>query len=111
MAWHPPPAPFRGQVWGIEIPNVGLKPALVISNNTRNGKLNDVVVVRLTTAQKPQIPSVIPLTASDAPLVGSVLCDDINAVPKTWFRTMWGAISQGTMVRVEDGIKHALRLQ
>jgi mRNA interferase MazF len=51
-------APSRGQVWWA---GVGLaeKRFVIVSNNVRNRKLNDVLGVRLTTSPKPDLPSIV----------------------------------------------------
>jgi mRNA interferase MazF len=89
----------------------GRKPYLVLSNNQRNRQLDDVIRVPITTTRKPeQLRSVVALAAEDHPLVGNVLCDDIYPVFKDEIRAMWGAVSQATMRRVEDGLRSALGL-
>jgi mRNA interferase MazF len=104
--------PARGQVVWVELPDVdGRKPYLVVSNNQRNRNLDDVLGVRITTTRKPaHLTSVVTLSPDDHPLVGSVLCDDIYPVFKEEIRGMWGAVTQNTMRRVEDGLRAALGL-
>jgi mRNA interferase MazF len=104
--------PVRGQVVWVELPGVeGRKPYLVVSNNQRNRQLGDILGARVTTTRKPEhLRSVITLTPEDHPLVGSVLCDDIYPVFKDEIRAMWGAVTQNTMRRVEDGLRIALGL-
>lgn len=104
--------PVCGQVVWVELSGVeGRKPYLVVSNNQRNRQLDDVIGVRITTTRKPeQLRSVVALAAEDHPLVGNVLCDDVYPVFKDEIRAMWGAVSQATMRRVEDGLRSALGL-
>lgn len=103
------PTPLRGQVWWVDIPRVGRKPLLVVSNNNRNRALPSVLVVRITTAPKPEVPSVVCLPAGEA-VTGSVLCDDILVVPKNRLEKQAGGVSAGAMKRVGDGLRVALAL-
>ncbi|MGL5851515.1 MAG: type II toxin-antitoxin system PemK/MazF family toxin [Phycicoccus sp.] len=70
--------PFlRGRVYGATLPNIGAeKYFLAVSNNARNRQLGSALVVWLTTAAKPALPSIVPLGAPEA-FVGSAVCDDI----------------------------------
>lgn len=101
--------PLRGQVWWVEIPRAGRKPLLVVSNNIRNRALPSVLAVRITTAPKPEIRSVVPLPEGE-PLVGSALCDDILVVPKDRLEAPAGGLSAGTMARIDAGLRAALAL-
>lgn len=108
----PPAAPsvLRGQVWWVDIPDVGEKPAVIVSNNSRNVKLQDVLVARISTSPKPPLPTVIPTHAKNDPINGSVLCDDILPIDKAALRRPAGALCFNTMQAVDDGIRAALRL-
>ncbi|MBI4728258.1 MAG: type II toxin-antitoxin system PemK/MazF family toxin [Acidobacteria bacterium] len=103
------PQPLRGQVWWVEIPCAGRKPLLVVSNNIRNRALPSVLTIRITTAPKPEIPSIVPFLAGE-PLAGSALCDDILLVPKDRLGAPAGCLSAGTMARVDEGLRAALAL-
>jgi mRNA interferase MazF len=101
---------LRGQVWEAEVPNLGRKPFLILSNNGRNRALSDVLAVRVTTAPKPDLPTIVELEHQDQPVVGRVLCDDLSGVPKSWFKRYMGPVSRGTLQRVENGVRVALGL-
>ena len=101
--------PVRGVVYRGDL-GYGLKPFLVVSNNTRNQKLNDCLVVRLTTTTKPDLPSIVKLEAADAPLVGYVLCDDIAPAYRDELRERIGALSLPSMVRVAAALRAALAM-
>jgi mRNA interferase MazF len=89
----------------------GPKPVLVVSDNSRNRRLRSVLTVRLTTtANLPDIPSVVPVAATDHPLVGSVLCDDIIEVYDEDVIKDLGAVCPATMRLVEIGLRSALSL-
>ncbi|MGW3021212.1 type II toxin-antitoxin system PemK/MazF family toxin [Streptomyces longwoodensis] len=101
--------PVRGVVYRADL-GYGLKPFLVVSNNTRNQNLNDCLVVRLTTTSKPDLPSIVKLAAADAPLVGYVCCDDIVPAYRNELRERIGALSLPSMMRVASALKAALAI-
>jgi mRNA interferase MazF len=101
--------PVRGLVYRADL-GYGLKPFLVVSNNTRNQKLGDCLAVRLTTTTKPDLPSIVKLQAADAPLVGYVCCDDISTVFRNELRQQVGALSLPSMMRVASALKAALAI-
>jgi len=80
---------------------------LVVSNNIRNRQLNSVVAVRLTTSAKPTLPSIVTLGQPEL-FVGSVVCDDIVELYDDEVRRDLGALTRGTMVRVNAGLMAAL---
>jgi len=105
------PPVLRGQVW---LADVGLEEAkrfIVISNNERNRKLHSVLGVRLTTAPKPSIPSIVEFRPGE---IGSprsfAIADDITSIRKSWLVGLRGALNRGQIRRVEDAIKVALDL-
>lgn len=94
----------------IDFPGVGDKPIVVVSNNRRNALFPAVVGVRISSAPKPVLATVVPLT-SDDPLRGNVLCDDLVVAPKARLKRSAGALSAETMRRVSDGLAVALDLR
>jgi mRNA interferase MazF len=103
-----PSHPLRGQVFEVELPGIGRKLWLVVSNNQRNRALDDVLAVRLTTSRKPAIPTVVELTPADGQFVGRILCDDIGPLYKDELGPPKGALSPATMRRVNIGLRAAL---
>lgn len=101
--------PIRGVVYRADL-GFGLKPWLVVSNNTRNQKLDSCLVARLTTTQKPEMVTTVPLSPADAPLVGFVCCDDIMWAGQEELKEKLGALSGRTMMKVADGLKAAFAL-
>lgn len=101
----------RGQIWWA---NVGLpenKRFVIVSNNVRNAKLNDVLGARLTTADKPDIPSIVrfvPGEVSEARCC--VIADDIVPLFKRDLVQTIGALAPGQMSRVDEALKAALDL-
>lgn len=100
--------PVRGRVYMADL-GIGDKPFLVVSNNARNAKLDDCLAVRVTTGRKPDLASIVELTAAD-PLVGRVLCDDIAAIYRDELKRDVGALSSATMARVAVGLRFALSI-
>lgn len=99
--------PVRGVVYRMDLGH-GAKPWLVISNNHRNRALDTVLVARITTTSKP-LPTRIDLGRDD-PLVGQVLCDDLEQVYNEDLRDRLGALSPATMAKVASGLRLALSL-
>ena len=98
----------RGRVYYADL-GAGDKPYLVVSNNGRNRQLGSALVVRITTSAKPPLDSVVQLSPQD-PLVGRVLCDDINVLYADEVKREGGALSLPTMVRVAAGLRAALAI-
>lgn len=57
MTWPP----MRGQVYRVEINKHGPKPYVIVSNNSRNRRLDSVLAVRVTTTDRSQLPTAVPL--------------------------------------------------
>jgi mRNA interferase MazF len=100
--------PVRGRVYWADL-GYGRKPWLVVSNNRRNARFDDCLVVRITTTAKPpDEPTVVRLTSEDQ-LAGWVLCDDVTSAYRDEL-TDAGALTRTTMERVSDGLRAALAL-
>lgn len=103
-------APVRGQVYMVDVPEVGgEKPFLVVSNNARNRNLDRVVCARVSTSpnRPAEIPSVVPIEDRGA-VVGQVLCDDLQSVQTYRLKRMVGALPPRVMVEVGRGLRSAL---
>ncbi|HEX9712424.1 MAG TPA: type II toxin-antitoxin system PemK/MazF family toxin [Actinomycetota bacterium] len=103
------PTPLRGQVWWVEYPRLGRKPMLIVSNNRRNEVLPSVLAVRITTAPKPSLPTIVELGKDDG-VRGRVMCDDVTVVPTSLLKARAGAASRATMAAVATGLRAALDL-
>jgi mRNA interferase MazF len=102
-----PTSLLRGQVHRAKLGNTEPKYYLVVSNNRRNAALDDVLVVRLTTTAKPSIPSIVELGPPD-PFTGRACCDDITWMEEAEVQEYLGALSPGTMKRIDLGLRAAL---
>ncbi len=100
---------MRGQVHRAELTSAGPKPYVIVSNNVRNRKLDSVLAVRITTTDKSNIPTAVPLNSSD-PLVGFVLADDIVEVFKDELEagTYLGCLSAKTVTALNTALMQAL---
>jgi mRNA interferase MazF len=99
--------PVRGVVYRMDL-GPGTKPWLVVSNNSRNRALDTVLVARITTTVR-SVPTRIDLDHED-PLVGQVLCDDLEQVFSDELGERLGALAPTTMDRVGAGLRLALNL-
>jgi mRNA interferase MazF len=97
----------RGRVIWFELGDLGPKPAVVVSNNSRNRALRSALVARITTTPKQPLASIVELGQAD-PLTGRVLCDDLIEVYSDEVTRDGGALSPATMRAVGIGLKHAL---
>lgn len=83
---------------------------VVVSNNSRNRKLDNVLVVRFTTSAKPALPSIVEIPAGEVLPGGRVVCDDIYDIYDDEVKADVGALSARTMAAINDGLKAALAL-
>lgn len=93
--------------WATLDSTVGRKPWLVVSNNGRNRSLRSVLVARVTTSLKPPIDSIVELPPGEC-VVGRVLCDDLVTVYEDDEPQLAGALSPGSMRRVDAALAVAL---
>jgi mRNA interferase MazF len=100
--------PVRARVYWADL-GYGEKPWLCVSNNARNQQLDTFLAVRITTSLKPELETVVPLAPVD-PLVGNILCDDLNQIGREEIIRDGGAIGLRTMMRVSAGLQSAMAL-
>jgi mRNA interferase MazF len=103
--------PLRGEVYWVEVPGLGRKPFVVVSNNKRNRNLDDVVAARITTVPHPPLESIVPLREFGSPIAGWVLCDDLTSISKAELAEHFGALSPHAMMAVTHGLRVALGLE
>jgi len=103
--------PSRGEVYSVVLGTLESKPYLVISNNSRNRFLDSVLAARITTTNKAQVPTAVPLDTTD-PLMGYVFADDIVEIFHDELETApcMGALSPRTLLRVNTALRQALGL-
>jgi mRNA interferase MazF len=98
----------RGQIVRADIGVDEPKLFVVVSNNRRNHQLGDVLAARLTTSQKPAIPSIVEL--KNETLIGRVVCDDIMPLYQDEIGAVVAALSPPAMTAVNRGLAAALDL-
>ena len=99
--------PQRGQVYRCDL-GYGLKPWLVVSNNSRNRLLDDVIAIRLTTTAR-QLPTWVELSPAD-PLAGYANADCIEQLSKDELGEYLGALTPASMRSVSQALMIALAL-
>lgn len=99
----------RGQIYMLDI-GYGEKPWVVVSNNGRNRALGSALVARITTTPKPPLRSIVEFDSTDAPLAGSVICDDIETIYNDDESRCVGALHPATMRKVDNALKVAFGL-
>ncbi|WP_087117950.1 type II toxin-antitoxin system PemK/MazF family toxin [Corynebacterium urinipleomorphum] len=99
---------LRGQIYWLDL-GYGEKPWLVVSNNSRNRALGSALVARVTTTPKPPLPSIVELEAGD-PLVGSVICDDLETIYLDDDPRFGGAVTLPTLRKINAALLVALGL-
>jgi mRNA-degrading endonuclease toxin of MazEF toxin-antitoxin module len=103
----------RGAVWFVAIPEVGDKPALIVSWQPIQQALNAAIVARITSAEKRRsLPTAVRLEPGDGGLeqAGFVLCHDLFTVDRDLFRRYAGTLSPQKLLEVEDALRRALDL-
>ncbi|WP_433663515.1 type II toxin-antitoxin system PemK/MazF family toxin [Nocardia sp. CA-128927] len=102
-------APTRGQIYRADYGH-GPKPWLIVSNNRRNRQLSRVVAVRITTTDKyASLPTMVPLSTAD-PLVGYIVTDDLQQLPRDGLTAFLGAVSPATIMAVNTALKLVLAI-
>jgi mRNA interferase MazF len=101
------PTYLRGQVIRAEVGLDEPKLFVVVSNNRRNVQLGSVLAARLTTSDKPAIPSIVKLNETEA-MNGYVVCDDIENIYDDEVLSVVSSFSPQTMTLVNQGLLAAL---
>ena len=98
----------RGHVYLAKLGTAEAKYWLVVSNNQRNARLDNTLVVRITSTDKyTSLPSVIAIPAGES-LTGFVRCDSLTQVWPDEIIKFFCAFSPATMALVNDGLKASL---
>ena len=103
----------EGAVWFVAIPDVGDKPALIVSWQPIQQALHAAIVARITSVEKKRsLPTAVSLEPGEAGLNegGSVLCHDLFTIDRSLFRRHAGTLSPPKLLEVEDALRRALDL-
>jgi mRNA interferase MazF len=103
---------LRGQIWYADLGVGENKRVLVVSNNTRQRQLGDVVAIRLTSKDKPDLPSIVRFEPHEMPdrSRSYALADDLWVIEKRWLERPIGGLTPGQMERVSAALRVALDL-
>ena len=91
---------------------VGIRPALVIQNDTGNQYSPTTIVAAITTAPVKTYPFIVPITASESglPQDSSVNLSTILTVSRDRLEDKCGVLGAQKMAEVNDAIKKSLAL-
>ncbi len=101
---------LRGQIWYADLGFGENKRVLIVSNNARQRQLGDVVAIRLTSKDKPDLPSIVRLEPAEMPdrSRSYALADDLWVLEKKWLDRQIGGLTPGQMERVSAALRVAL---
>jgi mRNA-degrading endonuclease toxin of MazEF toxin-antitoxin module len=106
-----PASVLRGEIWLADIGLDEAKRFVIVSNNERNRTLRDVLGVRMTTALKPSIASIVEFRSGQGSAERSfTVADDIVPLRKSDLIERVGGVTLAQMKRVEAAIRAALAL-
>jgi mRNA interferase MazF len=92
--------PRRGEVWWMEVPGAGRRPALVLTRNAAIPLLNRLVIAPATRTVR-RIPTEVALDAGDGMPDACVLTlDNVTVVPKAVIRSRITRLSRERMAEV-----------
>jgi mRNA interferase MazF len=104
--------PRRGQVYWLDIPDIGRRPWLVVSANGINqtAAVAHVIAARIsTTVRDRHLPTVVRL-GPDEPVGGCVLAATVMQVRRDWFVEPAGVLTPAAMRTVDHALGEALGL-
>jgi mRNA-degrading endonuclease toxin of MazEF toxin-antitoxin module len=103
----------RGEVWFVDIPDVGDKPALIVSWDVVSTALDNAVVARITSVPRQRsVPTVVPLEVGEVEGLDRaswIVCHDLFTLPKP-FRRLAGSLRRERMLEVDAALRRALDL-
>jgi mRNA interferase MazF len=103
-------AATRGRVYLADLGH-GPHYFLCVSRNDRNRHFGSFLAVRLTSRDKPVLPSIVALGSDDGEFAaGGALCDDLVEVFDDEVIKDAGSVSGRSMHRVNDGLRFALSI-
>lgn len=104
----------RGSVHWVNLdPTLGseikkMRPCVLVGASPINEARHTVVIVPLSTAVKPRLPLVIPVSCLGKDVVA--VCDQIRSVDKSRFVKEAGELSKEDMKKLDEGLKVVLSL-
>jgi mRNA-degrading endonuclease toxin of MazEF toxin-antitoxin module len=103
----------RGSVWFVELPEIGDKPAVVVSWEPIQDALDAAIVARITSVERQRsLPTAVRLEAGEGGLekAGYVLCHNLFTSRHETFRRRAGELSPERMAEVDVALRRSLDL-
>lgn len=108
----------RGQVYYVDLRPVvgseqgGIRPCVIIQNNTGNAHSPTIIVVPMTAQKKNSIPTHIAISKNDKKLKSGtiILLEQIRVIDKTRIKNFICNLSKETMGKVDKALKISLAL-
>jgi mRNA interferase MazF len=100
----------RGDVYDVDWPGIGRRPAVIATRPTAIPYLANVTVVLVTTRVR-GLPTEVGLGATEGVVEGSVAnCDTVLTVPKSALATRRGSLGPAESRLLDDALRLALAL-
>ena len=97
----------RGEIWWVEHPDAGRRPACVLTRQAAIGVLNSVLVAPATRTVR-GIPTEVALTREDGMPSDCVLSfDNLTTVPKALLTTRVTSLPEARLVELCDALRAA----
>lgn len=108
----------RGQVYYADLRPVvgseqgGIRPCVIIQNDTGNQYSPTVIVAMMTTQAKKELPTHIAVSPEDCCMCSrsTILLEQLRTIDKSRLSTFVGRLSDGTMKRVDEALHISLAL-
>jgi mRNA interferase MazF len=104
----------RGEVWWVDIPALGRKPALIVSSNVVARALGEVVAARVTAVERERtLPTHVPVESEETGLAerSFVLCHELHTLGSQRLKEQTGRIGRWRMAEVKQALRLALDLE
>ncbi len=100
----------RGEVYDVDWPELGLRPAVIATRPTAIPHLTNVTVVLVTTRVR-GLPTEVELGTAHGLIDGSVAnCDSLLTIPKKALATRRGLLGPAELHALDDALRIALAL-
>jgi mRNA interferase MazF len=100
----------RGEVYDIDWPGLGTRPAVVVTRPSAMPHLANVTVVLVTTRVR-GLPTEVELDVAHGLIEGSVAnCDNVLTIPKTALLRHRGTLGPAELRALDDALRIALAL-
>jgi len=101
----------RGDVYDVEWPGLGARPAVIVTRPTAIPYLRNVTVVLITTRVR-GLPTEVELGETQGVIEGSVAsCDNVLTIPKMALAARRGALGPAEAHALDDALRIALALE